>query len=150
MPEEHLDRDAIREFWKRSEDTAASLLSQGDAAARFYIGAATAAAGWFATNAGSKGLGAVLVLCLGILGAGHVAWYQLRGFRVHRRARYLAGQFADRSGVVPADRLYTTDDEVVTLLRTGQPVTGALFNGSVVLVIAVAYSLILALGSVRT
>jgi hypothetical protein len=143
MPE-GLDRDGIRHFWQRSEDNSALLRAQGDSTARFYVGAISAATIWFAVNAPEKFVAITLIVALGVVGAGHATWYQMRALKFHRRAMILAGRFADLSGLSGADRLYI-EGGGESLWSPGHPLTGALFSGLTVLAATAIYSIILGL-----
>jgi len=142
MTEDNLNRDGIRHFWLRSEEASASLRAQGDSTGRFYVGAVSAATAWFAVSAPDRDLAVTLILALGVIGAGHATWYQMRALRFHRRAMVLAGRFADLSNLTGADRIYI-DDEKGSIWRSGNPVTGALFSGLTVLAATFIYAIVL-------
>jgi hypothetical protein len=144
MTEDTLNRDGIRQFWLRSEEASASLRAQGDSTGRFYVGAVSAATAWFAVRAPDLDLAVTLIVALGVIGAGHATWYQMRALRLHRRAMILAGRFADLSNLTGADRIYI-DDEKGSIWRSGNPLTGALFSGLAVLAATFIYAIILSL-----
>ncbi len=137
-------RETLIRFWQQAEETATALHSRAEEFLKFYLGAATAMTGWFVTNASDKALPALLIACVGVFAAGHVASFHVAAFRVHRRARELAGCLAAMDGLSPESALYTQDDEMTRWLRAGHPATGAIFNSLTALGLCAAYSLVLA------
>jgi hypothetical protein len=137
------ETEGIRHFWVRSEEGSAALRAQGDSTARFYVGAISAGAAWFVVNSRDSGLSIMLILVLAVVGAGHATWYQLRALRLHDRAIFFANRFADLSGLSGTDRLYVEGGG--SIWRTGHPITGAIFSGLTVLIVAVLYSIVLGL-----
>ncbi len=132
--------DVALQFWHWAEEHACRQQTNGDNTVRYYVAAVTALAGWLATNPITPEAGAVLIFVLGLFGTGHVTYYHLRALRLHRRARELAHELAEKAQLPASLRLYRTQEEKFHLFHSGQAVTAAFFNGTIVLALSLAYT----------
>ena len=133
----------VQQFWKQAEAAATEAFRKADFAVKFYVGCLTALAGWLGTNHFDHASSGELLVTLGVIGSGHVANYQVRAARLHRKARQLAQAIAESARVPPELRLYEEADERIQLLRPGQAVTAAVFNVAAVAVLSLLYSALL-------
>ena len=143
MAEDHAS--IAKEFWLQAERNAAECLRRADEAVKFYIVATTALAGWLASNGAHDSRGSFLLMSLGVIGAGHVVHFHLRGRRLWRQAEELASALAHIVGAPDMVLPRGAVDKNRPLLSTGNAATDMLFSAFVILALAGIYAGVLAL-----
>lgn len=134
--------DVAIKFWEQVDAASTRFHERGDQAVQFYNGVGTALAAWLMIHAPDFLLGSVAVFAFGLFGAGHVAYYHNRGYRLFLRTNGLARELADLVEMPPAIRTWDASDELTwrNLLVPGHPFAQALFNALIVLAIHTVYA----------
>jgi len=139
--------DIAVKFWEKSLESSAYFHKQGDEAVKFYIGINTALAAWLLTNAANSPTFIFAVMALGVFGAGHIAYYHNRGFRLQQRANRIAREIAQIVHLSESVKVWDSSDDLKlkNLIVPGHPAAQIVFNALIVLCISFVYAFVLLL-----